>query len=99
VTGRFFWSLELAAGSAAVISGCVCAALIRLRHTESAAPAWRVPFGTGFAIIGLALCAIPLSQLDARHALLMLLTVSIAAANWVWAIRQPLANQPIPERM
>jgi amino acid transporter len=89
-TGTFFWALELAAGAAAVISGCVCAALIRLRHTQPAAPAWRLPFGTGFAIAGLALCAILLAQLDARHALLMLLTVSIATANWVWAIRPQL---------
>jgi basic amino acid/polyamine antiporter, APA family len=95
-TGTFFWALELAAGSAAVISGGVCAALIRLRQTQSGAPAWRLPFGGGFALIGLAVCVVLLAQLDVRHLLLMLLTVSIALANWAWAIRQPSAARPVP---
>jgi APA family basic amino acid/polyamine antiporter len=94
-TGTFFWALELAAGSAAVISGSVCASLIRLRHTHPHATAWRVPFGTAVAIIGLVVCAILLAQLDVRHALLMLLTVSIATANWAWAMRQPPAGHPL----
>jgi hypothetical protein len=38
-------------------------------------------------------------KVSGARALLMLLTVSIAAANRVWAIRQPSATQPISERM
>jgi amino acid transporter len=94
-TGTFFWALELAAGSAAVISGCVCASLIRLRHTQPTAPAWRVPFGTILAIIGLALCGTLFAQLDVRHAVLMLLTVSIATVNWLLAIRKRPVARPV----
>jgi amino acid transporter len=66
----------------------ICAALIRLRRTRPAADALRIPFGTVLAIVGIALCAVLLTQLGVRHALLMLLTASLAAANGLWATHQ-----------
>jgi L-asparagine transporter-like permease len=87
-SGTFLWALELSAGSAAIIFGCVCASLIRLRRSRPAADALRIPGGPVLAAVGIALCAILLVQLDVRHGLLMLLTVSLATANWLWAARQ-----------
>jgi amino acid transporter len=88
VSGTFRWALALSAGSMAIIFAGVCASLVQLRRTRAGAEALRVPFGRVLAIVGIALCAILLAQVDARQALLMLLTASLAAANWLWAARQ-----------
>ena len=81
LSGTFLWALALSAGSMAVTYGGVCAALIRLRRIRPGADALRIPLGRVLAIVGIALCAMLLTQLDVRHALLMLLTGSLAAAN------------------
>lgn len=88
VSGTFLWVLALAAASMMIIYGGVCAALIRLRRLQPAADALRVPFGRVLAAIGIAICVRLVLQLDLRQALLMLLTASIATANWAWAARQ-----------
>jgi len=88
VSGTFLWALALAAGSMAILYVGICASLIRLRQMQPAADALRIPFGPVLAIVGIALCITLLAQLDARHAALMLLTASLAAANWLWAVHQ-----------
>ena len=87
-TGTFRWALELAAGSAAVISAGVCASLIQLRRARPTANALRVPFGYLLAILGIGQCAILLAQLDVRHACLLLVTSSLSAGNWLWVAVQ-----------
>ena len=88
ISGTFLWALALSAGSMTVVYTGICAALIRLRRKRPAADALRIPFGTIVAIVGIALCAVLLTQLGVRHALLMLLTASLAAANGLWATHQ-----------
>ena len=78
----------LSAGSMTVVYAGICGALIHLRRKQPAADALRIPFGTIVAIVGIALCAVLLTQLGVRHALLMLLTASLAAANGLWATHQ-----------
>jgi amino acid transporter len=88
LSGTFLWVLALSAGSMAILYMGICASLLRLRHTQSGTDALRIPFGQLLAMVGIALCATLLAQLDARHALLMLLTASLAAANWLGASYQ-----------
>jgi APA family basic amino acid/polyamine antiporter len=87
-TGSFLWALALSAGSTAIVYAGNCASLIQLRRVRPHADAVRVPFGRALAIAGIVVCATLLAQLDGRHALLMLLTASLAAGNWLWATRQ-----------
>jgi basic amino acid/polyamine antiporter, APA family len=88
VSGTFRWALELSAGSAAIICAGVCASLLRLRRMNPTADALRLPFGPALAALGIALCAVLLAQLDARHVILLLVTASLPVANWLWAARQ-----------
>jgi amino acid transporter len=87
-SGTFLWALALSAGSASVIYAGICASLIQLRRARPSADALRVPFGPVLAVVGIVVCVTLLAQLDARHALLMLLTASLAAGNWLWATYQ-----------
>jgi basic amino acid/polyamine antiporter, APA family len=88
LSGTFLWVLALSAGSMAILYMGICASLIRLRCTQPGADALRIPFGPVLAIVGIAVCATLLAQLDPRHLVLMLLTASLAATNWLWAVYQ-----------
>jgi amino acid transporter len=86
-TGTFLWVLQLTAGSMMVIYLGVCLSLIRLRRLRPNADALRVPFGEALAGAGALLSVVLMSQLDARQALLMLVTALFGTANWLWARR------------
>jgi amino acid transporter len=85
ITGTFVWAIALTAGSAMIIYAGTCAALIRLRRIRPAASALRIPFGPVLAVAGISICGVLLSQVDAWHLALMLLTSLIASINWLWA--------------
>ena len=87
VTGTFQWTLALSAGSMMTYYGTVSGALIRLRRTQPDVPAFRVPFGPLFSIIGIAISVVLLSRLERKQALLMCVTAAIATINWLWARR------------
>jgi amino acid transporter len=87
VTGTFLWAVALTAGSIMIFYSATCAALIRLRRLQPDAPALRMPFGPGFAVIGIAISVVLLFQLEFRQVALMSVTAVIAAANWWWARR------------
>jgi amino acid transporter len=88
ISGTFGWALALSAGSMLIIFAGFCASLIQLRRTQPKAEGLRIPGGPLLAMVGMALCAVLLLQLDIRHVALMLLTACLATANWLWAARQ-----------
>jgi amino acid transporter len=88
LSGTFLWALALAAGGMAVIYLAICASLIRLRTLSPGAEALRIPWGRTVAAIGMILAILLLAQLDVGRLALMLVTVALAAANWLWAVRQ-----------
>src|SRR5207245_8620836 len=90
VTGTFLWAAALSGGATVVIYGGICAALIRLRQQQPHADALRLPFGRALAFGGILISVTLLTQLRAREALLMGVTVLIATANWWWAKRRSL---------
>ena len=97
VTGSFGWCLVLSAGAGIIDCATACAALLRLRRLQPGAARFRVPFGTLFSVLGLAICIVMLTQLKARETLVMVATALVAGANWWWArTRTSLAAVPRP---
>ena len=88
VTGTFQWTLALSAGSMMTYYATVSGALVRLRRTQPNVPAFRVPFGPVFSVIGIMISLVLLSRLEGKQALLMCVTAAIATANWLWARRR-----------
>jgi len=88
-TGTFLWAVAVAvtAGSLAIFYSVTCAALIRLRRIQPDAPGFRVRFGPVFAVAGIAISLLLLTQIELRQLALMSFTALIAAANWLWARR------------
>jgi len=88
LSGTFLWALALAAGAEAVIYMGICASLIRLRRLNPTADALRIPCGRTVAAIGMTVAILLLTQLDVGRLALMLVTMALAAANWLWAARR-----------
>ena len=87
LSGTYLWALALAAGGMAVIYLTICASLIRLRTLNPTADALRVPCGRTVAGAGIVLAIVLLAQLDIGRLGLMLVTGTLAAANWLWAAK------------
>ncbi|HVB87189.1 MAG TPA: APC family permease [Candidatus Dormibacteraeota bacterium] len=94
LTGTFLWALAIAVGASTIYYAGVCASLIRLRRKRPKADALRIPWGPVWAVAGIAFSLLLLTQMDAREALLMLVTASFAAANWWWAKRRVSSTEP-----
>ncbi|HUO26075.1 MAG TPA: APC family permease [Candidatus Aquilonibacter sp.] len=90
ISGGFFWLLAISAAASMVMYISICAALIQLRRVQPHAEALRVPFGPALSLIGIVISLVLIAQLHLDQALLMLVTVLLAAANW-WLAR---AGQP-----
>ena len=95
LTGSFLWAIALTAGALTIFYSVACAALIRLRHSQPAATAFRVPFGPLLAIIGIGISAALLTQLESRQFGLMTVTALFGVGNWLWALK----NEPQDSRM
>jgi len=95
LTGTFLWALAIAVGASAIYYAGVCATLIRLRRNRPEADALRIPWGPLWAAIGVGFSLVLLAQMDAREALLMLVTAGIATANWWWARRRPYSEPQV----
>jgi amino acid transporter len=86
VSGGFFWLLAVTAAASMVMYISICAALIQLRRTQPQADALRVRFGPVLSGIGIFMSILLIARLELSQALLMGVTVLIAAANW-WLAR------------
>ena len=62
----------------------VCAALLRLRHTQPNAEAFRLPAGPAWACGGLAFCLLMAAQMEAAHARIIAVVALVAGAHWLW---------------
>jgi len=93
ISGTFKWALAVTAGSMTIFASAVCAALPRLRTLQPAATAVRVPGGRALAIVGIAVSALLLVQLEPREAAPIAITVVVALLNW-WLVR----NRPASTR-
>lgn len=95
LSGTFIWNAVLSAAGRMLTYGLVCAALLKLRHSEPGADAFRVPAGRLVALCGLAFCAVLVVQMGRGEFLVILATVAVALANWIWVTRRNSA-EPSP---
>ena len=91
LTGTFRWALALSVGASTIYFAGVCASLIRLRKLHPQASALRIPLGPVWAVAGIVVSLLLVSQLSLVESLLMGVTALIATANWVWARRRASA--------
>ena len=88
VSGGFFWLLAVTAAASMIMYISICAALIQLRRLHPQAEALRVPFGPALSVIGTIISLVLIAQLQLSQALLMIVTVLLATANWCWSARR-----------
>jgi basic amino acid/polyamine antiporter, APA family len=93
LTGTFRWALVLSVAASTIYFAGVCATLIRLRRMHPHADALRIPFGPLWAVLGIGISLALIAQVEPRDFLLMGVTALIAAANWWWAERRPMAKE------
>ena len=83
--GNFKWNVILSSVGRLFIYGSTCAALPVLRRKHPNARAFRLPAGNLFAILGVAIALVLLSRITREEGIVILATVMIAFANWLWA--------------
>jgi amino acid transporter len=88
VLGDFRWNATLSAVARLFMYGAVAAALPALRRKRPGGAAFRLPGGSGFALVALVFTGLLLTTVRWREGVVVLATFGIAAANWLWARRQ-----------
>jgi len=92
ISGDFRWNATLSAVARLFMYGAVAAALPALRRKRPGGAAFRLPGGTGFAVMALAFTGLLLTTVRWREGIVVLATFGIAAANWSWARRRAVGN-------
>lgn len=82
VSGGFFWLLAVTAAASMIMYVSICAAFFQLRRSQPAADALRVPLGPVLSVIGIFMSLVLITRLQLSQALLVGVTVLVAAANW-----------------
>lgn len=82
--GSFAWNLTLSAVARLAYYGVGCAALPVLRRKRPGSALFRLPGGQVFAIAGVVICAVLLTQVDLSKSIILIATVLIAFLNWLW---------------
>ncbi len=91
--GSFSWNLTLSAVARLAYYGVGCAALPVLRKKQPETALFRLPGGPIFAVAGVIICAVLLTQVDLSKSLVLIATVGIAFLNWLWVRRIPARAQ------
>jgi amino acid transporter len=97
--GSFAWNLTLSAVARLVYYGVGCAALPVLRRKQPGAALFRLPCGREFSFLGIAICAVLLTQVDLSKSLILIATIAIAFVNWLWLRRTPGSSTQKNERV
>lgn len=95
ISGTFIWNAVLSAAGRLLTYGLVCGAVIRLRHMHPDADAFRVPAGRVVAALDLLFAAVLVLQMGAGELLVILVTMVVALANWLWVARRDGRGQPV----
>ncbi|HEY6338858.1 MAG TPA: amino acid permease [Candidatus Sulfotelmatobacter sp.] len=81
--GDFKWNVTLSAIARLFYYAVGCAALPVLRRKQPEGAMFRLPGGTVFAIMGMAICLLLVSQVDFGKSLILIATIAIALVNWM----------------
>ncbi len=81
--GSFSWNVTLSAVARLFYYALVCAALPVLRKKQPGAALFRLPGGSFFAVLGVGVCLVLITQVNLSGSLILLATVVVALVNWV----------------
>lgn len=84
IYGSFIWNAILSAVARLFTYGLVCAALLRLRRMQPEAASFRLPAGWLAAFLGMAFCALMVTQMGSGHLKIVLVIAAVALLNWLW---------------
>jgi len=84
IYGSFIWNAILSAVARLFTYGIVCAALLRLRRLQPEEPSFRLPAGWLASLLGMAFCALMVTQMGSGHLKIMLVIAAVALVNWLW---------------
>ena len=76
--GSFTWNATLSAVARLLYYGLVCAALPVFRRKQPEAAMFRLPGGTGFAVLGVGICVVLITGVDLGGSLILLATALVA---------------------
>ena len=86
--GEFKWNVTLSATARLFYYAVGCAALPVLRRKQPAGAMFRLPGGTFFAFLGIAICLVLITRVDFGQSLILLATIVIALLNWIFVRRR-----------
>jgi basic amino acid/polyamine antiporter, APA family len=81
--GSFTWNLTLSAVARLFYYGVVCAAVLALRRKQPGAALFRVPAGPLWALLGIGICLLLITQVDLSKSLILLAVILVALMNWI----------------
>lgn len=85
VFGNFKWNVIISSVARLFVFTVVCAALPVLRRKRAASLAFRLPAGNFIAALGVILMLVLVSRMRPGEWAIILTTMAIAFANWIWA--------------
>jgi APA family basic amino acid/polyamine antiporter len=90
--GNFSWNVTLSAAARLFCYGAGCAALPVLRRKQPGEARFRLPAGSLFALIGVTVCVVLITQIDLRKSLILVAVIITAFLNWM-AVRNRESQQ------
>jgi APA family basic amino acid/polyamine antiporter len=92
LVGEFKWNVTLSAIARLFYYAVGCAALPVMRRKRPDGALFRLPGGMLFAIVGIAICVVLMSQVDFGQSLILIATIAIALLNWAVVSRGKAAG-------
>jgi APA family basic amino acid/polyamine antiporter len=90
--GNFKWNVILSSVARLFVNGLVCASLPVLRRKRPNASAYRLPAGDSVAALGVIFMLALVSRMRLVEWIVVLVTMGIAVANWLWARNRIVAK-------
>jgi amino acid transporter len=84
LSGSFEWNASLSAVARLLTYGVTCGALPVFRRRNPDAAVFRTPAGYLMPALGVAFCAVLLTQMGSLDFTILAATMALAAATWVW---------------
>jgi amino acid transporter len=92
IVGSFTWNVTLSVVSRVFHYAVTCAALIALRRSQPQTARFRLPGGPVWAVLGIVICVLLLTQVDLSQSRIMVATVAAALLNWAWVRKREPAK-------
>lgn len=89
--GNFRWNITLSAVARLLTYSSFAVALLVLRRKQPQVDAFRVPAGSTVAILTLAFCGLLFTQTPTSNLSVVLVTIAIAALNWLLVRKSDIA--------